>query len=170
MFWLLKVGNEPSELRQASETFQLVLGSNVYAFKLGEVPEKSKMDILEMYRPLPEADVVIMPVGSYSLKTGLTITKVSKWQRRRDLQGVTLRVTGQMVTRLQNLFSKANFNTLFFQDSAYFVADTSGNRTRFSGFYGELWQYFEESSNFRFDLASLKVKVISCAIHLDLYS
>ncbi len=84
-FLLIK---DSQQLRKVIQEAPLELDSNVYIYE--EKPTGYKLS--EAYKIDRKMPVIVNPVGFWILSSGLTKTSQSFWDRRKDLQGLTVSI------------------------------------------------------------------------------
>ncbi len=82
MYWLTKSSNIQRDFR----SWQLKLNSNVFA--CNETQES--VTVHEVYKVDETMPILTTPVGVWSSMLGLVMTSTHVWERRSDLQGITL--------------------------------------------------------------------------------
>ncbi len=86
--WLLEETQQHSTLA-ILEAWPLSIKSTVFTFKR---ISQGEFEITEVYKPFPEHAIISNVIGHWSWKTGLSMTSVSIWERRRNLSGLQLRI------------------------------------------------------------------------------
>ena len=85
-FWILDCkGN----LNQNLKGINVDLDDDLYLVK----HQKNTIEIQELYKIRSSFDLITLPFGNYTAESGLILNPNEKWSRRRNLQGVLLKVT-----------------------------------------------------------------------------
>ena len=82
-YWLLKAASDP---RASMMSMKLRVDSNIFLYKY----EEQSVVLDEVYRVNKNRPLIIKPAGVWSKMSGLLLTSVPFWERRKDLQGITL--------------------------------------------------------------------------------
>ena len=86
-FWFIDVS-----MLKTLEEATLMLGDlsldiddDIFAFKFSNKSFDTTIDIWEIYKVVPENDLIVNKYGTWKRETGLFSTSLSKWHRRKNL-------------------------------------------------------------------------------------
>ena len=83
-FWFIDI-SDLKTMKNAKlilDDLPLDIDDDIYAFKFAN---NSFIDIWEIYKLMPESDLIVKKYGTWKREIGLLSTPLSKWQRRKDL-------------------------------------------------------------------------------------
>ena len=83
-FWFIDI-SDLKTMKNAKlmlDDLPLDIDDDIYAFKF---TNNSFIDIWEIYKLVPESDLIVKKYGTWKREIGLLSTPLSKWQRRKDL-------------------------------------------------------------------------------------
>ena len=83
-FWFIDI-SDLKTMKNAKlmlDNLPLDIDDDIYAFKFAN---NSFIDIWEIYKLVPENDLIVKKYGTWKREIGLFSTPLSKWQRRKDL-------------------------------------------------------------------------------------
>ena len=83
-FWFIDI-SDLKTMKNAKlilDNLPLDIDDDIYAFKFAN---NSFIDIWEIYKLVPESDLIVKKYGTWKREIGLLSTPLSKWQRRKDL-------------------------------------------------------------------------------------
>ena len=83
-FWFIDI-SDLKTMKNAKlilDDLPLDIDDDIYAFKF---TNNSFIDIWEIYKLMPESDLIVKKYGTWKREIGLLSTPLSKWQRRKDL-------------------------------------------------------------------------------------
>ena len=96
------------------------IGSNFWIISRDDSDsEPAIINIYEVYRRIPEENHRIGLMSVWSPSLGLVASKADKWQRRRNLKGIEIKIASLPVTLQQNTVL-AGFNEFGFNESSRF--------------------------------------------------
>ena len=86
-FWFIDISglqniDNASSMINMLDTLPLDVDDDIFLFMF---IENNSARIWEMYKLAPEKDLIVKDFGDWTRETGLKITNLEKWQRRRDL-------------------------------------------------------------------------------------
>ena len=83
-FWFIDISalKTMKNAKWMLDNLPLDIDDNVYAFKFAN---DTFVDIWEIYKLVPENNLIVKKLGIWKRETGLVLTKMSQWQRRKDL-------------------------------------------------------------------------------------
>ena len=82
--WLIEISalKTIENAKPMLNNLMLDIDDAIYTFKFAN---ESLIDIWEIYKLLPETDLIVKKFGTWYRGYGLSLTKLSIWQRRKDL-------------------------------------------------------------------------------------
>ena len=83
-YWLIDITalKTMENAKSMLDNLPLDIDDDVYTFKF---VNKTFVDIWELYKLIPENDLIVKKFGIWKIGMGLLSTVMSKWQRRKDL-------------------------------------------------------------------------------------
>ncbi len=82
--WLIQASSPISQMKQ----LQLAIDSKVFIM----MQDQDIVSVKEAYRIAKDYPIILNPIGIWSPMSGLVMTVVSFWERRKDLQGLSFTV------------------------------------------------------------------------------
>ncbi len=147
--WLIRSSNPKSQL----QNLDLRLDSQVFVIS----QEDDTVTLDEVYRTGKDMPMMVNSVGVWSPMSRLVMTKLSFWERRKNLGGAfEFAVAFLEVGRYFRLFfynPTQVINASFYQDPPSIYAsypNGANGPVEVSGFIYDIWHHFELSSNFRY--------------------
>ena len=83
-FWFIDISmfKTLEEAKLMLDNLSLDIDDDIFAFILSN---KTTIDVWEIYKVVPEKDLIVKKYGTWKRETGLTSSSLSKWHRRKNL-------------------------------------------------------------------------------------